>query len=100
MIVLVLVVIFGDTVLARVTKYTNVFPGYSNFSQYARESDDEVRSKIIGGEDAGHIVPYQISLQVKRRPGQRFNKADWAHNCGGSILKPTLVLTAAHCVTR
>lgn len=67
---------------------------------YARSFDDELRPKIVGGEEAGQIVPYQISLQVKRRPGKKFNSADWAHNCGGSILKPTVILTAAHCVTR
>lgn len=65
---------------------------------YQRSFDDELRPKIVGGEDAGRVVPYQISLQVKRRPGKK--NSDWAHNCGGSILKPTLVLTAAHCVVR
>lgn len=28
-------------------------------------SNDEIRSKILGGEDVEHVVPYQISLQVK-----------------------------------
>lgn len=91
-----ILVILAVIVSCTIAKVPNAF--YR--SKYARNSDDEVRSKIIGGEDIGKVVPYQISLQVKRRPGQRFHNADWAHNCGGSILQPTVILTAAHCVVR
>lgn len=31
-------------------------------------------------------VPYQVSMQVKGR-----------HECGGAIISPTFILTAAHC---
>ena len=34
--------------------------------------------------------PWQISLQVMRG-------GDWGHNCGGSIVDETTVVTAAHC---
>lgn len=45
-------------------------------------------SRIVNGtlvtiEDA----PYQISLQVRGK-----------HTCGGSIISPEYILTAAHCV--
>jgi trypsin len=43
-----------------------------------------VGGNVIGIEDA----PYQISLQLK---GSSF------HTCGGSIIAPNLILTAAHC---
>lgn len=42
---------------------------------------------IVGGTEAvPHSLPYQVSLQ------------DGGHFCGGSIIAPTLILTAAHCV--
>lgn len=34
--------------------------------------------------------PWQISLQVYRG-------MEWGHNCGGSIVDDTTVVTAAHC---
>ena len=34
--------------------------------------------------------PWQISLQVQRGGA-------WGHNCGGSIVDETTVVTAAHC---
>ena len=34
--------------------------------------------------------PWQISLQVPRG-------GTWGHNCGGSIMDETTVITAAHC---
>merc|ERR1711942_358358 len=46
---------------------------------------------IIGGHPAEpHEFPWQISLQVMRG-------GDWGHNCGGSIVDETTVVTAAHC---
>jgi len=46
---------------------------------------------IIGGHPAEpHAYPWQISLQVHRG-------SEWGHNCGGSIIDETTVVTAAHC---
>lgn len=58
-------------------------------------------SRIVGGEDAKRSYPYQISLQVKVPVYIAFfptGRKEWMHNCGGSIISPTCVLTAAHCV--
>lgn len=58
-------------------------------------------ARIVGGEDAKKSYPYQISLQVKVPVYIAFfptGKKEWMHNCGGSIISPTCVLTAAHCV--
>lgn len=47
-------------------------------------------ARVVNGEDAAqHSWPWQISLRVRDR-----------HICGGSLIKPDWIVTAAHCVDR
>lgn len=47
--------------------------------------------RILNGQNATRSYPYQISLQ-------KMKNNEWIHRCGGAIVSPTCVLTAAHCV--
>lgn len=48
------------------------------------------KPKIINGTTAQHgTYPWIVSLQINKR-----------HHCGGSLIQPDWVLTAAHCVYR
>ncbi|KAF2896706.1 hypothetical protein ILUMI_09469 [Ignelater luminosus] len=48
---------------------------------------------IVEGKDAKrHQFPYQISIQ------QKDLFSNFEHNCGGSIITPTFVVTAGHCI--
>ncbi|KAK3740262.1 hypothetical protein QZH41_017826 [Actinostola sp. cb2023] len=56
--------------------------------RHADYAEKPLSARVINGEDAlQHAWPWQISLRVNGR-----------HICGGSLIKPDWVLTAAHCV--
>ncbi|KAM6240970.1 chymotrypsin-C-like [Porphyrio hochstetteri] len=49
--------------------------------------------RVVGGEDArDHSWPWQISLQYS-------SSGSWHHTCGGTLIAPSWVLTAAHCIS-
>uniref|UniRef100_A0A8C3N6P1 Uncharacterized protein n=1 Tax=Geospiza parvula TaxID=87175 RepID=A0A8C3N6P1_GEOPR len=53
----------------------------------------QLSSRVVGGEDAvAHSWPWQISLQYSR-------SGSWYHTCGGTLIAPQWVLTAAHCIS-
>lgn len=52
-----------------------------------------IRPRIVGGQEAvPHAYPYQVGIYVTF-----VGKKDF---CGGSLVSPNYVLTAAHCVDK
>nr|XP_056720928.1 chymotrypsin-like elastase family member 1 [Euleptes europaea] len=63
-------------------------------SGHCSEGSLEDHGEIVGGNDAEkHSWPSQIFLLVDLGGGLQ-------HQCGGTLVKPNWVLTAAHCVNR
>ncbi|XP_010848351.1 PREDICTED: chymotrypsin-C [Bison bison bison] len=51
-------------------------------------------ARVVGGEDAiPHSWPWQVSSL------QWAWEAGWRHTCGGTLITPNHVLTAAHCIS-
>jgi len=53
------------------------------------DNDQDIGIRVIGGVDAKEgSAPYQVSLQ----------NGKGRHNCGGAIIHPRFIVTAAHCL--
>ena len=76
-----------------VQEVSNSIGWYPNILDNAIPVDGDGRtSRIVGGATAEpNEYPWQASLQY--RSGTR-----WYHFCGGSLIAPNWILTAAHCL--
>ncbi|HMQ58801.1 MAG TPA: trypsin-like serine protease, partial [Rhizobiaceae bacterium] len=71
---------------------------YANSGERAKHTEaapaEESGGRVIGGVDAEPGAwPWQVALMIAGRPVNPD-----AHFCGGSLVLPNWVLTAAHCV--
>ncbi|XP_054738170.1 trypsin zeta-like [Anastrepha obliqua] len=62
----------------------------------AADTDSTIDGRIVGGRTVDISAhPHQVSMRLKSILS---SSASYSHNCGGSIISESIVLTAAHCV--
>ncbi|XP_034944977.1 trypsin-like [Chelonus insularis] len=55
-------------------------------------NNETIANRIVGGESISiEAMPFMVSIQWRH---------EFSHHCGGSYIKPSFVLTAAHCLVR
>lgn len=66
--------------------------GLGDSLRLPKSDDNDINLKIVGGQ-VGNIkqFPYQVSIFTETRP-------NWGEFCGGVILNPNWIVTAAHCL--
>ncbi|XP_011176560.1 chymotrypsin-2 [Zeugodacus cucurbitae] len=79
------------------TSYTSVWRCKGTIIEldsYFESQDFNSQERVVGGAAVpdGEYIPYQVSMQYRTRSGKD------RHFCGGSIIAPNRILTAAHCV--
>ena len=72
---------------------SNIHGGYPNILDNAIPvGESGMTSRIVGGSQAeSNEFPWQVSLQYR-------SGFSWYHFCGGSLIAPNWILTAAHCL--
>jgi secreted trypsin-like serine protease len=59
-----------------------------------KDTGKTVSDRIVGGREAqANEMPWMVSLQSYDQ-----STKSWRHDCGGSIIDPQIIMTAAHCI--